>query len=114
MTNPTLTDNAYNMVERIDRQKRGLKVAIMAFVSPTLLCSAASVYFYLAYSHSKGGLSDINIAMIGLLAIICAVFLVFASRKLVKFIELKNKLNSIEALEATICKEVLYQADYSP
>lgn len=111
MMNPTLTDNAYEVVERIDRQKRGLKVAIMVFVLPALLCSASSAYFYIAYAHTKGGLSYNNIALVSLLAILCVVFLVFAGRKFVKFIELKNKLNNIETLEETIYKEVLHHAD---
>jgi hypothetical protein len=112
MTNQNLTDKTYDVVERIDLQKQGLKVAIMAFVLPALMCSAASGYFYFVSLHQKGGLSDINLALIALSFLICIALLAIASKKIIKFVELKNKLNGIEALEETISKEVLkYETD---
>jgi hypothetical protein len=112
MANVTLTDNAYDIVERIDLQKRRLKVAIMGSFLPALLCSVLSGYIYLVFSHQKGGLSDIKIAAIALLALMCIILLGIAGKKLIKFSKLNNKLNQIEALEETIHKEVLkHQVD---
>jgi len=37
MANVTFTDNAYDIVEGIDQQKRRLKLAIMGFFLPALL-----------------------------------------------------------------------------
>jgi hypothetical protein len=112
MANVTLTDNAYDIVERIDQQKRRLKVSIMGTFLPALLCSAMGGYFYLAYTHQKGGLSNNEIVTIALLAFMCIILLGIAVKKIIKFSKLDNKLNQIEALEETIHKEVLkYQAD---
>jgi hypothetical protein len=112
MANVTLTDNAYDIVERIDLQKRRLKVAIMGSFLPALLCSVMSGYIYLVYSHQKGGLSDTKIAAMALLAFMCIILLGIAVKKLIKFGKLNNKLKRIEALEETIYKEVLkHQAD---
>jgi hypothetical protein len=112
MANFSLTDNAYDIVERIDGQKRKLKATIMGFFLPALLCSAMSGYFYLVYSHQKGGLSDAKIAAIALLIFICIILLGITVIKSIKFIKLNSELKSIEALEETIYKEVLkYQAD---
>jgi len=112
MANVTLTDNAYDIVERIDKQKRRLRVSIMGSFLPALLCSAMSGYFYLVYSNQKGGLSDTKIAAIALLALMCIMLLGIAIKKLIKFSILNNKLKRIEALEETISKEVLkYQTD---
>jgi hypothetical protein len=112
MANVTLTDNAYDIVERIDLQKRKLKVAIMGSFLPALLCSVLSGYIYLVFSHQKGGLSDTKIGAIALLALMCIILLGIAGKKLIKFSKSNNKLNQIEALEETIHKEVLkYQVD---
>jgi len=112
MANVTLTDNAYDIVEGIDQQKRRLKLAIMGFFLPALLCSVMSGYIYLVYSHQKGGLSDTKIVSMALLAFMCIILLGIAAKKVIKFSKLNNKLKRIEALEETIYKEVLkYRAN---
>jgi hypothetical protein len=112
MANVTLTDNTYDVVERIDKQKRRLKVSIMEFFLPAFLCSVMSGYIYLVFSHQKDGLSDMKIAAIALMVLMCIMLLGIAIKKLIKFSILNNKLKRIEALEETISKEVLkYQTD---
>jgi hypothetical protein len=79
---------------------------------PALLCSAMSGYFYLVFTHQKGGISNIEIAAIALLAFMCIILLGIAVKKIIKFSKIDNKLKKIEALEETIYKEVLkYQTD---
>jgi hypothetical protein len=112
MANLSLTDYVYDNIERIDKQKRRMKIMVMEFFFPALLCSVMSGYFYLVYSHQKGGLSDIKTAIVALLALACIILLGIAAIKLINYVKLNNKLKSIEALEDTIYKEVLeYHAD---
>lgn len=111
MANITLTDKAYVLLERIDQEKRQLKVSMVAFFLSALFCSALSGYFYLVFYHQKDGLSDTDIASLGLLAFMCVVLLGIASTKLIKFAKINSKLGQIEALEDTIYREVLKSQD---
>lgn len=112
MANYPLTDDVYDNIERIDKQRRRMKIMVMEFFFPALLCSAMSGYFYLVYSHQKGGISDFKTAAVTLLALACMILLAIAAIKLINYVKLNNKLKSIEALEDTIYKEVLeYHAE---
>ena len=112
MTNVTLTDNAYAIVERFDQKMGRLKRSIIGFFLPALLCSAMSGYAYLVYSHQKSGLSDTNIAAIALLALMGIILLGIAAKTFIIYNRLNNKVKKVEALEETIYREVLkYQID---
>jgi hypothetical protein len=112
MSNNSLTDVAYETIGRIERQKRRLTLLITGLILPAILCSAASAYLFIVYSHQKGGLSDINIVLIGLLALLCAALLGIAINKLTKLNKLNKNLGKLEDFEETIRREVLkYQVD---
>ena len=100
-------DAAYEVVERIERQKRRLTRTVMVFLSPALLGLMANDSCLMMFSHRKGTLINSNIILIGIIFLTCMILLGLAIRKFIILRKFKQRLNHIGELEETIYNEVL-------
>jgi len=100
-------DAAYEMVERIERQKRRLTLTVMAISIPALLGLVANAFAFVALSHQKGVLVSSNIISIGIIFLICLILLGLAIKKFIILQKFKQRINPIGELEETIYNEVL-------
>ena len=100
-------DAAYEVVERIERQKRRLTLTVMAISIPALLGLVANTFALVMFSHRKGTLINSNIILIGIIFLICMILLGLAIRKFIILRKFKQRLNHIGELEETIYNEVL-------
>ncbi len=109
MTGSTLTEDAYTKIELIEQKKRHLSLIVLGCLLPGILGLGLNTFMFIAYSHQKGGLSENNILMISVLAMICIALLGIAINRFIILKKLGNKLSQIEAFEETIYNEVLKQ-----
>jgi hypothetical protein len=100
-------DAAYEVVERIERQKRRLTLIVMAISIPALLGLVANTFTVVALSHQKGVFVNSNIILIGTIFLICAILLGLAIKKFIILRKFKRSINQIGELEETIYNEVL-------
>lgn len=100
-------DAAYEVVERIERQKRRLTLTVMAISIPALLGLVANTFAFVAFSHQKGMLVNSNIISIGIIFLICVILLGLAIKKFIILRKFKQGINQIGELEETIYNEVL-------
>lgn len=100
-------DAAYDVVERIERQKRRLTLIVMAISIPALLGLVGNTFAFVALSHQKGVFVNNNIILIGAIFLICAILLGLAIKKFIMLQKFKRSINQIGELEDTIYNEVL-------
>lgn len=100
-------DAAYEVVERIERQKRRLTLTVMAISIPALLGLVANALAFTVFSHQKGPSINNNIILIGIILILCVILLGLAIKKFIILRKFKQRLNHIGELEETIYNEVL-------
>ena len=100
-------DAAYEVVERIERQKRRLSLTVMVISMPALLGLVANAFAFVAFSHQKGALIDRNIIFIGIIFVACIILLGLAIKKYIILRNFRQRLNHIGELEETIYNEVL-------
>ena len=92
-------DAAYEVVERIERQKRRLTLTVMAISIPALLGLVANTFALVMFSHRKGTLINSNIILIGIIFLTCMILLGLAIRKFIILRKFKQRLNHIGELE---------------
>jgi hypothetical protein len=107
MSNISLTDFAYQAIERAEQKRTRLMYIVIGCLLTSLPGLGINAYFFMALSHEKGGLSGSDFGMISILAIACLLLLAIGLYKLFLLRNLGNKLNQFELLEETIYSEVL-------
>lgn len=100
-------DAAYEVVERIERQKKRLTLTVMAISISALLGLVANAFAFTVFSHQKGPLINNNIILMGVILLVCVIFLGLAIKKFIILRKFKQRLNHIGELEETIYNEVL-------
>jgi len=100
-------DAAYEMVERIERQKRRLTLTVMVISIPALLGLVANAFAFVVSSHQKGALINSNIILMGIILLVSMILLVLALKKYIILRNFRQRLNHIGELEETIYNEVL-------
>jgi xanthine/uracil permease len=100
-------DAVYDVVERIEQQKKRLTRSLMALSITALLGLVVNTFVFMIFSHQKGALNPINIILIMVIFLICMVLLGLAIRKFILLKKFKQRLNHFGELEETICDEVL-------
>ena len=107
MTEKTLTDSAYELIEGLENRKRSVLIIMIAcfVVAPMGLGFAALSFTIL--THEKGGVADINLFVIAITAAICMVIMALGTKKYILIKKWEKQLSQLEQLEKTICQEVL-------
>lgn len=100
-------DAVYEVVERIERQKKQLTLTVMVISIPALLGLIVNTFAVVVLSHQKGELINSNIILIGIIFLACMILLGLAIKKFILIREFKQRLNHISELEETIYNEVL-------
>ncbi len=100
-------DAAYEVVERVERQRKRLTLIVIGISISSLLGLAINAFAFMVYSHQKGALDNIYILQVAILSLICLVLAGLAIRKFVALRRLNEKLKHIGELEETIYNEVL-------
>jgi xanthine/uracil permease len=100
-------DAVYDVVERIEQQKKRLTRSLMALSITALLGLVVNTFVFMIFSHQKGALNNINIILIMFIFLICMVLLGLAIRKFILLKKFKQRLNHFGELEETIYDEVL-------
>ncbi len=100
-------DAVYDVVERIERQKKRLTLTVIVISIPALLGLVANTFAAVVLSHRKGESIESNIILIGIIFLICIILLGLAIKKIILLRKFKQRLNHIGELEETIYNEVL-------
>ena len=100
-------DAVYEMVERVEQQKKRLTRNVMGISISALLGLVVNAFFFMVFSHQKGALNDTTIILIGTIFLVCLVLLGLAIRKYILLKRFKQRLSHIGELEETIYNEVL-------
>jgi hypothetical protein len=107
MPENTMTDVAYESIERMEKKRRLLKVIIIgcSIIAPFGL--GINAFLFTALWHQKGGLSDIQLILIAAISIVFMFVLIFAINRYSVLKKLEKDLDQLELLEETIYREVL-------
>ena len=100
-------DAVYDVVERIELQKKRLNRNLMALSISALLGLVVNAFVFMIFSHQKGVSNNITIILITVIFLICMVLLGLAIRKFILLKKFKQRLNHFGELEETIYEEVL-------
>ncbi len=100
-------DAVYNVVERIEQQKKRLTRNLMALSISALLGLVVNTFVFMILSHQKGALNNTTIILIVVVFLICMVLLGLARRKFISLKKIKQRLDHFGELEETIYDEVL-------
>lgn len=106
MSNESLTDNTYELIENLERQRSWLKLVITGSILVVVSGLSIDGFLFMMFSHQKGGSYE-NMILVPILIIICLISAIIGITKVKKMRRAGNKLKQIELLEETIYKEVL-------
>ena len=100
-------DAVYDAVERIEQQRKRLARNLMALSISALLGLVVNTFVFMIFSHQKGSLNNMTIALIMLIFLVCMVLSGLAIRKFILLKKFEQRLNHFGELEETIYDEVL-------
>jgi hypothetical protein len=107
MPENTITDVAYDFIERMEKKRRLLKVIITGCFIIAPLGLGINAFLFTALQHQKGGLSDIQVILIAAISIVSMFVLIFAINRYSVLKKWEKDLGQLELLEETIYREVL-------
>jgi hypothetical protein len=100
-------ESFYNSIEELERKKRWLFLVFTTCLVAAPAVLGLNVFAFTMFNHQKGGLSEINLLLIAVLAIICLGLVLIAINRYVVFRKLKHSMLEAEMFEKIIFKEVL-------
>ena len=102
-------DAVYDLIERVEQQRRRLVLIVMVVSLSSLLGVSVNALALIGFSHQKGSLDIIsfNILLPVIMLIVSIVLAILAAKKLVALKRLNKRLSRIDKLEETIYNEVL-------
>jgi hypothetical protein len=102
-------DAVYDLIERVEQQRRRLVLIVMVVSLSSLLGVSVNALALIVFSHQKGSLDIIsfNILLPVIMLIVSIVLAILAAKKLVALKRLNKRLSRIDKLEETIYNEVL-------
>jgi hypothetical protein len=102
-------DAVYDLIERVEQQRRRLVLIVMVVSLSSLLGVSVNALALMVFSHQKGSLDIIsfNILLPVIMLIVSIVLAILAAKKLVALKRLNKRLSRIDKLEETIYNEVL-------
>jgi Kef-type K+ transport system membrane component KefB len=103
----TSIDAAYEVVERIEQQKRRLNRNLVGTSILASLGLMVNTFVFMIFSNQKGAFDNTIIILFIFTFLICMVLLGLAIRKYILLKKFKHRLNHISELEETIYDEVL-------
>jgi hypothetical protein len=109
MEDNTSTDAVYDLIERVEQQRKRLVLIVMVVSISSLLGVSVNALALMVFSHQKGSLDIIsfNILLPVIMLIVSIVLAILAAKKLVTLKRLNQRLSRIDELEETIYNEVL-------
>jgi len=107
MSNLSITDTAYEMIERMEKRKRLFTLVIIGCFLAAVSLLGVDAFAFMTYSHQKGGLSDSTLILIAILAFVCVGILIIGINRYIVLKKLNANLSQLEQLEEVIYKEVL-------
>jgi len=109
MEDNTSTDAVYDLIERVEQQRKRLVLIVMVVSISSLLGVSVNALALMVFSHQKGSLDIIsfNILLPVIMLIMSIVLAILAAKKMVALKRLNQRLSRIDELEETIYNEVL-------
>jgi ABC-type transport system involved in cytochrome bd biosynthesis fused ATPase/permease subunit len=107
MSNTSLTDATYELVERLEQRRKWFKLIITGSLLVAVSGLSIDAILFMVYSHQKGILLYENMMLILIIIIICSISATIAITVFNKMRRTGNKLKQIDLLEETIYEEVL-------
>ena len=109
MEDNTSADAVYDLIERVEQQRKRLVLIVMVVSISSLLGVSVNALALMVFSHQKGSLDIIsfNILLPVIMLIVSIVLAILAAKKLVALKRLNKRLSRIDKLEETIYNEVL-------
>ncbi len=106
MTDKSFTDAAYEKMEEIEQKRKRLPLIMVICLAFASLGLGADAVFYMISTHQKGDLSDINLTLIGIFALIFTSLLIIGLNRYVLLKKWENQIHQMELLEETICSDI--------
>jgi len=103
----TSIDAAYEVVERIEQQKRRLNRNLVGISILASLGLMVNTFVFMIFSNQKGAFNNTVIILIAFMFLLCMVLLGLVIRKYILLKKFKHRLNHISELEEAIYDEVL-------
>ena len=109
MEDNTSADAVYDLIERVEQQRKRLVLIVMVVSISSLLGVSVNALALMVFSHQKGSLDIIsfNILLPVIMLIVSIVLAILAAKKLMALKRLNQRLSRIDELEETIYNEVL-------
>jgi hypothetical protein len=105
MPEKSLTDTAYESIERLEGQKKWMVGIVVACFG---LAPIGLGFDWFVAIHQKGGLTDLaSNPLIVIIALVSTIVLALGTNKYILIKKWEKQLGELEQLEKTICQEVL-------
>lgn len=100
-------DVSYELIERIERQRKHLALVVTGAFIPAFLGLMVNAYLFLLYTHQKSPEKGQSIFFVLILSALCLLMAAFVAKKYILLKKYNERVKAIAALEDAIYNEVL-------